>query len=139
MVYLLTSCCGLRETGVHKKHGGAQDNYEVITITYILAISHIYMQIGITRIDTEVVRERDQGLGSIYRQARRTRHNRPIRELGWAPGLTRHTRPIRGFGSSRRESSWKSVVFALGRTRQKKEKSHGTAEYRLPQCIKIWK
>ena len=33
------SYCGLRETGVHKKRGGAQDNYEGINWTYILTKS----------------------------------------------------------------------------------------------------
>ena len=35
----VSSYCGLRKTEVHKKRGGAQDNYEGINCTYILTIS----------------------------------------------------------------------------------------------------
>ena len=50
--------CGLRETGVHKKRGGAQNNYEGLTDLYIDDRYSIYNKRLITRIDTEVVRER---------------------------------------------------------------------------------
>ena len=32
-VFKISTYCGLRETGVHKKHGGAQDTTRRLTIT----------------------------------------------------------------------------------------------------------